>query len=103
MHLDSTYLDPEKIKTVIETETIVEKIEIPVIETKTIVKEIKIPEIVEKVIIKEVEVPKIIERSVIQKINSTRVIYRPIKERDLHDPKTISKRRRIILYGTKHL
>jgi len=49
---------PEKIKTVIETETIVEKIEIPVIETKTVVKEIKIPEIVEKVIVKEVEVPK---------------------------------------------
>ena len=41
VHLDS-YLDPEKIKTVIETETIVEKIEIPVIETKTVVKEIKI-------------------------------------------------------------
>ena len=42
VHLDLIYLDPEKIKTVIETETIVEKIEIPVIETKTVVKEIKI-------------------------------------------------------------
>ena len=82
---------PEKIKTVIETETIVEKIEIPVIETKTVVKEIKIPEIVEKVIVKEVEVPKIIERPVIQKINSTRVIYRPIKERDLDDLKPLVK------------
>ena len=71
-------MDPEKLKQLDETETIVEKIEI-VIETKTIVKEIKIPEIVEKVIIKEVEVPKIIER-LGPKINSTRVIYRPLRK-----------------------
>jgi len=71
-------LGPEKIETVIQTETIVEKIEVPVVETITVVKRVEIPKIVEKVVIKEIEVPTIVEKPVIQKINSTRVIYRPI-------------------------
>ena len=82
---------PEKIKTVVETETIVEKIEIPVIETKTVVKEVKVPQIVEKVVVKEIEVPKYIERPIIQKINSTRVIYRPIDKDQLDELKPLVK------------
>ena len=84
-------LGPEKIKTVVETETIVEKIEIPVIETKTVVKEVKVPQIVEKVVVKEIEVPKYIERPIIQKINSTRVIYRPIDKDQLDELKPLVK------------
>lgn len=73
------FFGPQKVETIVQTETIIEKVEVPVVETVTVVKRVEIPQIVEKVVIKEIEVPTIVERPVIQRINSTRVIYRPIK------------------------